>query len=273
MAETILDKITRHLVSRLFSRRIFQRLNTAALRFALLGLGVHNRLGGDPTRNERNFLKRLRARLGDRPVILDVGANVGQYAIAVRELMPSAEIYSFEPNPVSYRILQDTAGRMGINAINVACSDTNSTAILYDFADRRGSASASLYKKIIDFTGHESYAHEVTTVRLDDFLADNNIAHADFLKIDAEGHDLKVIEGAHRFIKESKIDLIQFEFARINSAAHILMKDFHDALPGFVFYRLAANGDLLPLGKYEPLTWELFGHQNIIAVREGAAPP
>jgi FkbM family methyltransferase len=273
MAESILDKITRHLVSRLFSRRIFQRMNTAALRFALLGLGVHNRLGGDPTRNERNFLKRLRTRLGDRPVILDVGANVGQYAIAARELMPDAEIYSFEPNPVSYRILENAAGRIGVKTVNVACSDTNATTILYDFDDKRGSASASLHKKIIDFTGHKAYEHEVTCVRLDDFLADNKVMHVDFLKIDTEGHDLKVIEGARRFLDESKIDLIQFEFARINSAAHVLMKDFHDALPGFVFYRLAANGDLLPLGNYEPITWELFGHQNIIAMREGATPP
>ncbi|MCK5600552.1 FkbM family methyltransferase, partial [Candidatus Pacearchaeota archaeon] len=101
-------------------------------------------------------------------------------------------------------------------------------------------------------------------------LVENGIDHVDFLKVDAEGHDLSVLKGAESYLQANKIDIIQFEFARMDCLNHILIKDFFDLLSGYAIYRLAGNGDLLPLNEYEPLTCELFGHQNLIAINNSS---
>jgi hypothetical protein len=139
---------------------------------------------------------------------------------------------------------------------------------LYDFDGQQGSASSSLNKEVIGIANRPLRSHQIRSVPLEKALKDRGVEHVDFLKIDAEGHDLKVLQGALAYIQAGKIDIIQFEFARINAVSHILMKDFHDALLGYDFYRLAVNGDLLPLGEYEPTQWELFGHQNLIAIHK-----
>lgn len=259
-------KAGRLFASYLLGRRIFLPLNKGLMYTAFYGLGVHNQLSGDPTPNERRFLRKLHRNVGNIQTILDVGANAGQYATYLRKVFPEGRILSFEPNPVAYDSLRKATSALDIETLNLACSDNEGKAVLYDFKDRPGSASASLNADVIGFAGHTPEAREIQTVRLDNFLSGRNIDHVDFLKVDAEGHDLSVLRGAEAYLRDCRIDIIQFEFARMNCLSHILVKDFFDLLEGYSIYRLAPNGDLLPLGSYEPLTCELFGHQNLVAV-------
>ena len=59
-----------------------------------------------------------------RPVIFDVGANVGQTAAGFREHFPGAEIHCFEPVPASFRALQSHTAGMDIRCHQLAMSDT-----------------------------------------------------------------------------------------------------------------------------------------------------
>lgn len=78
---------------------------------------------------------------------------------------------------------------------------------------------------------------------------------------------MEVIKGARQLIKEDLIDAIRFEFAEMNITSHTTMKDLMDNLNGFSFFRILPYGRLLPITRHSPVEHELYGFQNIIAVR------
>src|SRR5687768_15429271 len=51
--------------------------------------------------------------------ILDVGANVGQFAILAHEVFPSAKIFSFEPLPECFEVLKSRLSSQNFQAVNV----------------------------------------------------------------------------------------------------------------------------------------------------------
>ena len=103
---------------------------------------------------------------------------------------------------------------------------------------------------------------------LDNFAKKEKIKKIDFLKIDIEGNELSVLEGAKNLIKGNKISLIEFEFNEMNAYSRTFFKDFINLLPNFKFYRIMPKG-LYKLGPYKPITHEIFAFQNILAVKKG----
>src|SRR6516162_3534484 len=100
------------LVREVFSRRVFYPLNRKLLRLALAGLGVNN--WTDHQRDELRYLKRLRNQFGPAPVIVDVGAHLGEYAMLARETFPQATIFSFEPNPAAFSKLRERTAELSL---------------------------------------------------------------------------------------------------------------------------------------------------------------
>lgn len=87
------------------------------------------------------------------------------------------------------------------------------------------------------------------------------------LKIDVEGNEINVLRGAKKSLEKNIFDVIQFEFTQINSVTRIFMKDYFDLLGArFSLYRFLPN-DLLPLSEYTVTNHEIYGYQNIVAIR------
>lgn len=222
--------------------------------------------GGTIMVHEEKFLRRALALFSGTCVVFDVGAHLGDYSRAARRMAPRARILAFEPNPI---LLAKLRARVSdIEAFPFALSDTSGAAELHDFADEPGSSCASLHAEKIPFHGAVAQSYPVQTRTMDDLCAEQGIAHIHLLKIDTEGHDVSVLRGARRLLEARAVDVIQFEVIAVNAILRVFLRDFADLLSGFRLYRLALSGRLLPLGKYDPLEWELFAEQNIIAVRE-----
>jgi FkbM family methyltransferase len=198
-------------------------------------------------------------------VIIDVGANIGNYSIRLRRSNPEVPIYSFEPHPVTYGKLHKNTEGLNVRTFNLGVGSAPGAMMLYDYADRDGSSHASMYKEVIEQTHHSgAVAHEVTVVALDDFAIEEKIDRVGLLKIDTEGHELEVLKGFRRFIKANRVDMIQFEFNEMNMASRVFFKDFWDLLPNYDFYRMLPGG-LLPLRRYNPVLCEIYAYQNIVA--------
>ncbi|MDQ5950777.1 MAG: hypothetical protein QG639_53, partial [Patescibacteria group bacterium] len=101
------------------------------------------------------------------------------------------------------------------------------------------------------------------------YFKNKKIKSIDLLKIDAEGNELAVLKGCKHLLEKNKVQIVQFEFNETHAYSHVLVKDFYDVLPSFEFYRLLPNA-AIKLGHYRPLTHELFGFQNIVAVRKNS---
>ena len=85
------------------------------------------------------------------------------------------------------------------------------------------------------------------------------------LKIDAEGHEVDILDAAKRILETRSIQAIQFEFNELNVYSGRHFKNFVDRLPEYKFFRILPDG-IVPLGDYSPLEHENFVYQNIVAL-------
>jgi FkbM family methyltransferase len=141
------------------------------------------------------FFRRLVPQGG---VVIDVGANIGQYTLLAAELAgPSGRVFAFEPDPVNAAALQRSVGRNGfggrVELLRVAVAGRSGEAALDVQPDRTRSRLAAKTGESV-----RAGAVQVRTLALDDFLDERGLDRLDFLKIDVEGADLDVLRGAER---------------------------------------------------------------------------
>jgi len=261
-------KIVFNIYRKFFARQSLAGLNRYLYTLSLKGLGVNN-YENDYYSGEHYFLSKLNFNT-ENDVIFDVGANVGNYAIHLRKLFPKSKIYSFEPHPRIFEHLKENC-KEGFDIYNFGLGDEAKDLLLYDYIDEQeGSEHASLYKDVFDSIykrNTTSYNIQIKTV--DDFVKENNIKRINLLKSDTEGHDFSVLLGAKSSIENNIIDIIHFEFNSMNTASKVFFKDFFNYLINFDLYRLLPKG-VIKISTYEPVYNEIFGFQNIVAVRKNS---
>nr|WP_314075680.1 FkbM family methyltransferase [uncultured Roseococcus sp.] len=218
-------------------------------------------------RAEERLLEALAPELAGQ-VVLDVGANAGHYARCVRHFAPAARIWAFEPHPVTYRALEESARPLGIETQQLALGDRAGEMQLHDFADGDGSTQASLSAESVGLYSGRVVTHDVEVSTVDEWLAAQGLEEIALLKIDTEGYDLNVLKGASRALQERRIHRIQFEFIPANIGTRVAMRDFYEVLQGYRISRLCLNGGLMPLGAYDVKRCEIYVTQILVAERE-----
>lgn len=237
---------------------------------ALNGVGILN-YQNDWVSGEHRFLARL---LEWRPdaVVFDVGAHSGDYTRLVRSLSEQARIFAFEPHPITFETLARVAEETGARAVPVGLGDQSHELEIYDYADSDGSQHASLYRDVIEHIHKKpATSHTIRIEPLDSMATDLEVERIDLLKVDTEGHELAVFQGAARLFAERRIDVIQFEFNEMNVMSRTFFRDFMEALADFRLFRLLPDG-VIPIDDYRPTFLEIFAFQNIVAVRRDLDP-
>jgi len=179
----------------LFARPSFAKFNKLLHRLALSGLGVLN-YKSTTVSGEKAFLRKyLKNKKG---VVIDVGANQGNYSLEAFGFSPSIQIYAFEPHPITFKVLSKKVGKLpNIMPINMGMSASPGKLQLFDYPTKDGSSHASLFQDVItELHGAGSaVSHEVALTTLDDFVSSENIPEITLLKIDTEGNELEVLRG------------------------------------------------------------------------------
>lgn len=250
----------------LFARAPFYNLNKLIYRCSLSGLGILN-YQSDTVSGEMSFLKSfLKGRLGG--VVIDVGANVGNYSKLVLDINKSVTVYAFEPHPKTFAKLSDAIRRENFHPINAAVSDAEGFLSLYDYEAEDGSSHASLYRDVIEKIHHaKAVEHKVRVCCLGEFAKSKNIQKIDLLKIDTEGNELNVLRSMTEFIQSAKIEAVHFEFNEMNIFSRTFFRDFWDMLPNYDFYRLLPTG-MVKIERYSSFFCEIFAYQNIVAIQK-----
>ena len=121
---------------------------------------------------------------------IDIGANIGNHTIEFSKVF--SEIFSFEPHPDTYELLRfNTKHLENVSINNVAIGSDNGTSILFE--DKTNLGGSSLVSQTKTAT-----KHEVKVKTLDDALPKGT--SISLLKIDVEGFELNVLEGAKQSI-------------------------------------------------------------------------
>ena len=246
---------------RLFGRPFFYKWNRWVLLCGLKGLGVNNfhaSLSG-----ETHFLKKTIQRK-KQPVILDVGANVGQWSKQALQINPSSCIYAFEPSPKSFENLSTIPG---VKPFNCALGAEEKETKIYFSREQPTWPLASLDRSAIDRLTSDVQEVDVKMTTLDEVIKREKITDVTLLKIDVEGYEYDVLKGCQQAIKEGIVHTIQFEFNDMNVYTRRFFKDFQELLPDFTFYRLLPKG-MIPLRHYDAYLKEIFAYQNLVAIRK-----
>lgn len=158
-------------------------------------------------------------------VIFDVGANRGDWTLFINSQFPNSTIFSFEPIPATYQELEKNTNHLsGITCYNLALSNESEKIEMNYF--KGNSLFSSVYK-------HPSLSNEYETFLVDtvsggEFCQNNLITSIDFLKLDVEGSEFKILQGFLPMLEEKRIRLIQFEYGEFSIESKILLKDFYD---------------------------------------------
>jgi FkbM family methyltransferase len=201
-------------------------------------------------------------------VIIDVGANKGDYSLMVLAVNPDAKIIAFEPHPKTYLKLKENFAGKNVNSFNKALGSDSGLLNLFDYESNDGSTHASIYKGVIEEIHNKvSLHHQVQVEALDKIIANLDIKNIRLLKIDTEGHELEVIRGCSNALRNQTIDYIHFEFNEMNVISRIFLRDFFALLSGYELYRLLPRG-MIKIDS-SPLNSEIFAYQNIVAVKNG----
>lgn len=251
------------------AQKIFLPLNNFLFNLSLRGLGILN-YENSQISGEDFLLKKISEKINPL-LVLDIGANRGEYSKKIKFFSSDAKVYAFEPHPISFKNLESDSSKYQYIPINLGCSDVEGKLKLYDYKraeDNYIYSHASLYKDVIEkIHNEESRVWEIDITTVDKFCLENNINRINLLKIDTEGNEFKILLGAKNMIQNNAIDCIHFEFNEMNIISRVFLKDFYDLLPQYDFYRLITDG-FINLGSYKPLSWEIFAYQNIIAIRK-----
>ena len=152
-------------------------------------------------RYELNCFKFLSNIIKEEQTILDVGAHFGEYALLFSKLMKdTGQVYSFEPDPISYYILRDNVNMNSLFNVHIEklCLSNHFGKSKLRTKSRFGDPISSIvrFKQEI---GLKEILVETTTI--DKYCEEKDII-PDGIKIDVEGAEGLVIEGCRNMIKK-----------------------------------------------------------------------
>jgi FkbM family methyltransferase len=148
-------------------------------------------------------------------VVLDVGANTGQYAKQVRDLGYKGQIVSFEPLKSALAELRKAA-RQDSNWLirEHACGVINGVQAINVSANSQSSSFLPMKTRHLEiYPGSQYVGTEVVPVRRLDSIFDEVVRPEakTWLKMDVQGFEMQVLEGAAGILR--RIDAIQTEIS------------------------------------------------------------
>jgi FkbM family methyltransferase len=187
-------------------------------------------------------------------MIFDVGANVGETVTEYRKAFPTAEIHAFEPDPTAMKELRSRAARLS----RITLSDSV-------VSDHDG--DMTFVTSELNNLSHVAKPGERGLTRpciaLDTYCGQNGITEIDILKVDTEGHDLKVLDGARSLLDSRRIKTICVEYG----FAHNGLIHLEDAVD-YLFAR-----DFTLYMTFDHWIWNgVVDHGNALFVRRDLTP-
>jgi FkbM family methyltransferase len=195
---------------------------------------------------------------------VDVGANVGSWTKMWLCFAPSnSRGVLFEPLPdMQSQLLRLVEGKDTLSLVGMAVGDQEATMPLA--IDQTFSETSSLAGHLQD---HSITYHETKVCTLDGTLPEYGFTQVDFLKIDAEGFDGRVLKGASHLLTNQAIRTVQFEYNSMWAAAGSTLTEVTAWLGrlGYHVFLVKSDGlhtlDLAAIG-------EFYRYSNFLAVSD-----
>lgn len=265
------EKIIRT-ISKILGNRLSYRLGRSL--YLQARHEVKNEIRSNGEENiQTGIVKRFSAG-GEKLVVFDVGANVGDWTLMLLDKInrcgiDSAEIHAFEPVMSTFNLLQEQVrlhprGNI-VKCIPKACSGHEGTDKMYIFSDNAG--TNSLHK---DGLHPDLPFIEIEKTTIENYCSLNNILQIHFLKCDTEGHEMEVFKGAKTLFQNEAILVCQFEYNYRWVYSRHFLKDVFDLVEGLPYSIGKITGKKLMIcEKWHPEI-ERFFEGNYLIVHDSA---
>jgi FkbM family methyltransferase len=203
----------------------------------------------------------------DVSIFFDVGANVGDTSLAALKRFPKARVYSFEPHPATFTLLESRLGRNPmVQTERVALGLAVGSVDMFEYDASTTISSVLLNAPFATRFKLEGRRLAVPGTTLDHYCQERHLDRIDVLKIDTEGYDLNVLRGGTGMLAKGAVRFVYVEFNDLNvreGAVDGALLPIDDLLRGYGFRFIASYND------YVVTEGELFAVSNALF----AAPP
>lgn len=191
----IFTNIVRLVCSQLLNRRLVERpVNSYRMLLDLKTPGLSKALFIYGSREVLDT-KLVKQAAAEGANFLEVGANIGYYALLEATNLTEGKVIAFEPDPRNVELLKK----------NIELNDVDDKVKVYPYAASDESATLPLH--LNERTNVSNFVHKdnsidtinVKSVRLDDFP---QIDEIDFVRMDVEGYECKVLRGLEKVIQD-----------------------------------------------------------------------
>ena len=142
---------------------------------------------------EIEILKELSNYLCENAIIFDIGANIGNHTLFFGIEKKAAKIHAFEPIPQTFSILKK----------NIELNNLSDIVLAYNVALSNEDSKASIKSFMMSDCGSTQLCKntngDINTVTLD-LMKFENLERVDFVKIDTEGYEFFILQGAKEFL-------------------------------------------------------------------------
>lgn len=203
--------------------------------------------GGIPSQ-ERKFVERCLSGVADQSLTsFDIGANIGVFSCFMAGL--GAKVHAFEPIPKTFcRLKENVQSNELLDRVQLNCLAVGREQGLVKFhIEERDAATNRMVAPGQHFGKAATSTQLVATISLDEYCRENGIQQIDFLKIDVEGMEPYVLEGARALLTERRIKALLIEICPVNllsvgASALDLYRQFD--VVGYSPYALTMEGAL-----------------------------
>lgn len=170
---------------------------------------------------------------GTAPLFLDVGANIGACTVEMLLKTP-ARVVAFEPSPFNLYHLTRSLNMLpgcepgSSKSQRVRCRDVTVFPLgagdrayndtIFTQANRRGDGQSNQGNSVVGLKGdrRDFIAHELQVRPLDTIFPE--LPHTPLMKLDVQGFECRVLEGAHSLLRSGRIHAISLEVSSPHQA-------------------------------------------------------
>jgi FkbM family methyltransferase len=185
---------------------------------------------------EISYLEKITKQYPIHKVVVDIGANIGNHAVYFSHFLDYTHLHAFEPHPANVELLQknlnEFSSKTTIHAVGLS-NDMRSIRLRTNDPNNSGGYA----------TEHHDNIHETnpTSVVCDFYPLDHfKLSDVTFIKIDVEGHELPILQGAVNTILNNK-PVVSVENLHYMVPWKIKKDIYHDFFASINYKLLEAN--------------------------------
>lgn len=205
-----------------------------------------------------------------KPIFYDIGANYGYYSI---KFSPLYEVcYAFEPVESTYSVLKSNIHKNRLRSTHALCLALSKKSGQGEINVYNSSGNNSTYERDIPRDHPTKFVRKekIQFESLDNFVETNNALAPSLIKIDVEGGEMDVIDGAKRVIKK-RMPIIVVEYSENTSRdAGYDRIEILNALEKFGYKVYGLSSEVVSARLYSPRTKDkTINIDNLLAVPPG----